>query len=306
MIEPKSRKCWTPRRWPRPRPRSRPPKPPVAAGPTAAASPVELEIRGEQRDSPASLGTVEDQARRRRNKLEEAEMLYRAREQDYRAAKFAEDVARFELEMAKAALLHAQCTPGRHRPPTPRPATSMRSRSSRPSPGRVLRVFQESATVVHRRRRVAGIGRPDGPGSRGRRAVQRRREHRPRGEGVPGTMGRSTAAGSHRAAGGASAFMKISALGVEEQRVNVILDLDEPAGTARSLGDAFRVEARIVIWERRTCCRPDRGPVPPPQRVGGVCRGRERSCGTVKVGHRNSLAAEVLEGLRRGPGDPAS
>jgi HlyD family secretion protein len=43
-----------------------------------------------------------------------------------------------------------------------------------------------------------------------------------------------------------SAFTKISALGVEEQRVNVIADFTEPAQT---LGDGYRVEGRIVIWE---------------------------------------------------------
>jgi HlyD family secretion protein len=42
------------------------------------------------------------------------------------------------------------------------------------------------------------------------------------------------------------AFTKISALGVEEKRVNVVADfIDPPDG----LGDGFRVEARIVTWE---------------------------------------------------------
>ena len=45
-------------------------------------------------------------------------------------------------------------------------------------------------------------------------------------------------------------FMKISALGVEEQRVNVVLDFVEPSPAARaSLGDGYRVEVRVVIWE---------------------------------------------------------
>ena len=45
---------------------------------------------------------------------------------------------------------------------------------------------------------------------------------------------------------GASAVTKLSALGVEEQRVDVVLDLHAPP---RSLGDGFRVEARIVTHE---------------------------------------------------------
>src|SRR5690606_36533288 len=46
-----------------------------------------------------------------------------------------------------------------------------------------------------------------------------------------------------------SAFTKISALGIEEQRVNVIVDITTPLEERRSLGDGFRVEARIVLWE---------------------------------------------------------
>ena len=44
-------------------------------------------------------------------------------------------------------------------------------------------------------------------------------------------------------------FTKISALGVEEQRVNVILDFTDPADAWAALGDAYRVEVRIVEWE---------------------------------------------------------
>jgi HlyD family secretion protein len=47
-----------------------------------------------------------------------------------------------------------------------------------------------------------------------------------------------------------SAFTKLSALGVEEQRVTVVIDLDSPRDRWLSLGDGFRVEARIAIWEQ--------------------------------------------------------
>ncbi len=45
-----------------------------------------------------------------------------------------------------------------------------------------------------------------------------------------------------------SAFLKISALGIEEQRVNVIADLITPPEERAALGDNFRIEARIVTW----------------------------------------------------------
>ena len=44
-----------------------------------------------------------------------------------------------------------------------------------------------------------------------------------------------------------SGFMKVSALGVEEQRVNVIVDFADEVEPA-SLGDGYRVEVRIVTW----------------------------------------------------------
>jgi HlyD family secretion protein len=43
-----------------------------------------------------------------------------------------------------------------------------------------------------------------------------------------------------------AAFTKISALGVEEQRVNVVLDFVEPLDKVQTIGDAFRVDAVIV------------------------------------------------------------
>jgi HlyD family secretion protein len=95
-------------------------------------------------------------------------------------------------------------------------------------------------------------------------------------------------------------FTKVSALGIEEQRVNVIADfLDPPAG----LGDGYRIEARIVIWEN-----PDVliAPASALFRDGEqwnvfVFEGRRASRRSVEVGHRNALEAEIIRGLN--PGD---
>ena len=46
-----------------------------------------------------------------------------------------------------------------------------------------------------------------------------------------------------------SGFMKVSALGVEEQRVNVLMDFDDPVAASALLGDGYRAEVRIVVWE---------------------------------------------------------
>jgi HlyD family secretion protein len=47
-----------------------------------------------------------------------------------------------------------------------------------------------------------------------------------------------------------AAFTKVSALGVEEQRVNVVIDFDAPREAWQALGDAYRVDARIVVESR--------------------------------------------------------
>jgi len=52
-----------------------------------------------------------------------------------------------------------------------------------------------------------------------------------------------------------SGFTRLSALGVEEQRVPVVIDLDEPPERWSALGDGFRVEARIVIEEKHGVLR---------------------------------------------------
>ncbi|MGE3310140.1 MAG: efflux RND transporter periplasmic adaptor subunit [Limisphaerales bacterium] len=97
-----------------------------------------------------------------------------------------------------------------------------------------------------------------------------------------------------------SAFTKISALGVEEQRVNVIADLVTPPEQRPGLGDRFRVEARIVVWETRETLKVPSGAL--------FRRGDDWAAFTlengrtalqrVQVGHRSDTEVEILEGLR--------
>jgi HlyD family secretion protein len=100
-----------------------------------------------------------------------------------------------------------------------------------------------------------------------------------------------------------SGFTKISALGVEEQRVNVLLD---PAGAVAAwapLADGFRVIVHIVVWSNPDAVRV---PVSALFRQGGgwaafVLRDRRAARTAISVGHANDEIAEVLAGLR--PGD---
>lgn len=92
------------------------------------------------------------------------------------------------------------------------------------------------------------------------------------------------------------AFTKVSALGVEEQRVNVIAD---PVDSLGPLGDGYRIEARIVIWSAENVVKVAGSSL---FRVGDswhvfvVANGRAREH-AVKVGQRNQDEAQILSGL---------
>jgi HlyD family secretion protein len=96
-----------------------------------------------------------------------------------------------------------------------------------------------------------------------------------------------------------SGFTKLSALGVEEQRVNVIIDFADPEAS-RQLGDGYRVEVRIVTWETDNALK-----IPTSSlfktgddwSVFTVVDGHA-ALRRVEIGQRNSLEAEVLSGLQ--------
>lgn len=96
-----------------------------------------------------------------------------------------------------------------------------------------------------------------------------------------------------------SAFTKFSALGIEEQRVNVIADVPE---APPSLGDAYRIEAQVVIWSDPSAVRV---PISALAREGDqwsvfvVEDGRARRR-DVTIGQRNPREAQVLSGLKEG------
>ena len=97
-------------------------------------------------------------------------------------------------------------------------------------------------------------------------------------------------------------YTKVSALGVEEQRVRVILDFDEPAERRAALGDGYRVEVEFVAWQADDVLQV---PAPALFRLDGrwhvfvVDRGRAR-IRAVEIGERGAEAAQVLSGLAAG------
>ncbi|MGE5191354.1 MAG: HlyD family secretion protein, partial [Deltaproteobacteria bacterium] len=176
-----------------------------------------------------------------RQDYDAAEHKQGAARQQLSAAEFGVQIANFELELARAALL-------RTRPRSADDADSWRFELRSPVKGTVLHVFQEDATVVTPGQRLIEVGDPSelevevevlstdavkiAPGAKVRV------EHWGGQPPLVARVRRIEPAG----------FTKISALGVEEQRVIVLAIFVDPPEKRSRLGDAFRVEARIVIW----------------------------------------------------------
>ncbi len=108
-----------------------------------------------------------------------------------------------------------------------------------------------------------------------------------------------------------SGFTKVSALGVEEQRVNVILEFTEAGGAWTALGDGYRIEARLVTWESADVLTVPTGAL---VRAGGqwavfVVRNGRAEQQVLTLGHQNGQQAEVVSGVDAGavvvlhPGD---
>jgi HlyD family secretion protein len=98
-----------------------------------------------------------------------------------------------------------------------------------------------------------------------------------------------------------SGFMKVSALGVEEQRVNVIVDFANRA-EAGNLGDGYRVEVRIVTWRVDSTLKANVGSLfrrGEEWAVFALDNGRAR-LQAVRVGQRNDREGQILEGLAEG------
>jgi len=99
-----------------------------------------------------------------------------------------------------------------------------------------------------------------------------------------------------------SGFMKISALGVEEQRVWVVVDLEDPREAWQALGDGYRVEVRVVTTQRSDVVL---APTSALFRRGDgwavfVRDGSRVRLRAVTVGERTPLEAEILDGLAPG------
>lgn len=206
----------------------------------------------------------------------------------------ASDVAKFDLERAKAALKDTVSL-SKHPQQGAVPVLS-------PLDGVILKVYRESEGPAAAGERLVEIGdlralevRTEVLSSdavrirRGTRVIFRRWGGEGTLEGVVRTV---------EPAG----FTKISSLGVEEQRTLVIADITSPPDRWRALGDGYRLDAAFIVWQKDDVLL-----VP----VGTLFRSGEKWAvfvaenGTARlrivgIGERNGLYAEVVSGLREG------
>jgi HlyD family secretion protein len=207
------------------------------------------------------------------------------------SARFALKVAEFELEQARAALVQASSDPQEAGQPVEIKA---------PVTGFVLNVYEESAKTITPGTPIMEVGDPKDLEAEiellSSDAVNVR----------PGALVSIEQWGGREPLQGKvalvepGAFLKVSALGVEEQRVKVRVDfVNLPEGL---LGDRYRVEARIVTWTGADVLQVPAGAL---FRRGNewmtfVVEDGKAKLSKVEVGHNNGVSAEVLGGLREG------
>lgn len=211
---------------------------------------------------------------------------------EVRASEFALQVLDFEIAQARAAL---------ERPATTTTGNLVEVKS--PVSGLVLKVMQESETVISPGQAILEVGDPADLEIEAEILSRDAVTIQPGdsvsieqwGGGAPlnGRVRRVEPAG----------FTKISALGVEEQRVIVLSDLIAPPAEAKSLGDRYRVEVRVAVWHS------DDVPLIPSGalfREGNAWKTYLYQDGaaklvTIEAGHSDGRLTEILSGLS--PGD---
>jgi len=173
------------------------------------------------------------------NQNETGRLAVRLREKELESARQEEAAARHELEQSRVALRQfSQITPdGRQR------AYEVKA----PVSGKVLKVLQQSEGIVMAGTPIMELGDPtqlevvvdilteDAAQIKPGTAVQ-----------LSNWGGPDVLTGQVRLIEPA-AFTKVSALGVEEQRVNAIIDITSPPEKWQALGDGFKVDVRVLV-----------------------------------------------------------
>ena len=236
--------------------------------------------------------------------LDAARADWRSSQARLRSAEFNVEVARGGLEAASAALEYSAVEPdgsGNH--------VSVAVKS--PVEGRVLKVIHESEGAVNQGQPLLEVGDPRALEIEVEMlSVDAVRVHE-------GMAVRFLRWGGDQALEGVvkrvepTGFTKISALGVEEQRVLVICDISSEYELWQNLGDGYRVEAEFILWEEEDTLQVPASALFRSGEDWAVFKieGSKAVVTTVELGARSGLAAQVLSGLDAGeqvviyPGD---
>lgn len=233
--------------------------------------------------------------------LDEAELRRRSAEQELEAARLGVSIAASQQRAAEAAL---SVGPGQ--------ASALGVVTlEAPATGSVLRLLQESGGVIAAGTPLLEVGDPRDLEVVVDLLSTDAVSVRPAAVSSIVRWGGESALGAHVRLIEPAGFTKISALGIEEQRVNVLLDFDGPLESRAPLGDGYRVEASVVIADLQDVLRV---PLSALFRDGEqwasfvVSNGNAR-LSHLELGRRNQRHAEVLRGLAEGdrvilhPGD---
>jgi HlyD family secretion protein len=227
------------------------------------------------------------------HEAEAAQLREQLADADVKAALAGVDVAEHDVEAARAALQASE---------SPRPTAGRIVDVRAPRDGSILRVFEESERVVPAGAPLLEIGDPSSLEIVADLLSTDAVNVSPGGRVIVDRWGGEDVLNGRVRLVEPSSFTKVSALGVEEQRVNVVIDVTDAPSIWKRVGDRFALEVRVVTWE----C-PDVLKVP----VGTLFRrgdqwavfkvvGNRGVAQTIRIGHQNSLEAEVLAGLEAG------
>ena len=229
-----------------------------------------------------------------KDKLDQTTSDARRADAELRSADFQVEVAKHELEAARTALRYSAAEGGS------RPSEMVAVRA--PVSGRVLKRFRESEGVVAAADPLLEIGDPNGLEIVVEALSSDAVKLEPGGRAVLERWGGDELLEARVRLVEPVAFTKVSALGVEEQRVLVILDISSPREEWALLGDAYRVECRFVLWEGEDVL----------QAAAGAFFRTEDGWATfviedglavrrpVELGHRGTTTVEVVSGLEEG------
>ncbi len=217
--------------------------------------------------------------------FEDVKTAWQVLQKQHQAALLNVESARYDLEAARSVI--------------GKPGSGNTVDILAPDSGRVLRVFEKSERVVSAGTPLVEMGNPEDIevviDVLSSDAVKVEPDMKVQVE----EWGGSTALSGVVRTVEPAAFTKISALGIEEKRVNIIVDLEEPESR---LGDNYRIQAKIILWQGEgilqvpisSIFRGDQG-----WNVFVIKKGKAVRQ-PITIGKRGTYYAEVLDGLKEG------